>query len=326
MAPGGNTGNTSYGNDVNSFAGDLIQHINCTVTPAAGTAPASSTCGGTQTRLNTSFGFIYYAYNSSVANYDGLIASGRGRFARRGFLTASYTLGHSLDDWQNYPVGYPTNQFYANSPYDVRHRLSLGASYELPGSHLSNGLERRSLGGWTLAGTWVLQSGPPFTVFTGAAFRAQLLNPALPPTADNLTFAPGSGDFNADGNNFDFPNMSSAKQSHTRGDYHTGRGILATCPGGELPCGNFTLPAIGTEGNEAPNQFRNPGYADVDVTLKKVTTITERLNLELRLDTFNTLNRVNYQGVDTNLQDGNFAQSTGTNPARNMLLGARINF
>ena len=119
--------------------------------------------------------------------------------------------------------------------------------------------------------------------------------------------------------------MTSAAQSHNRADYHTGRGVLAPCPGGVLPCGNFTLPALGAEGNEAPNQFRNPGYNDVDFTLKKVTTLAERVNLELRLDTFNIANRVNYQGVDTNLQDANFAQSTGTNPARNMLLGARLN-
>jgi hypothetical protein len=93
-----------------------------------------------------------------------------------------------------------------------------------------------------------------------------------------------------------------------------------------ITASNFALPAFGMEGNETPNQFRNPGYADVDFTLKKVTTITERVNLELRLDTFNLFNRVNYQGVDTNLQDGNFGQSTGTNPARNMLVGGRVNF
>ena len=326
ISAGGNTGNTSYGNDLNIFAGDLVQHINCTETTAV------NSCTGTQTRLNTSFGSINYAFNTSVANYDGLIASGRGRFARRGFLTASYTFGHALDDWQNYPTAYPFNQYYANSPYDIRHRLSVGASYELPGSHLGNGFERRALGGWTIAGTWILQTGAPFTVFTGAAFQAQLINPALPATAGNLAFAPGSGDFNADGDNNDYPNLTSAAQSHHRGDYHTGRGILAACPGGVLPCGNFALPALETEGNEAPNQFRNPGYADVDFTLKKVTMLAEGINLELRLDTFNVENRVNYLssgvagGLDTNLQDGNFAQSTGTNPARNMLLGARLNF
>jgi len=320
IAGGGNTGATSYGNDVNAYAGDLIQHIHCTE------SSSENSCKGTQTRLNTSFGNINYAFNSAVGNYNGLIASARGRFARRGFLTTSYTFGHSLDDWQNYPVGYPTNQFYANSPYDVRHRFSLGVSYELPGAQLSNGFARRALGGWTLSAASVLQSGTPFTVYTGAAFSAQLINPSLAPTADNLTFAPGSGDFNADGDNNDYPSVTSYKQSHDRSDYHSGRGILPECPGGALPCGNFAVPAIGTEGNEMPNQFRNPGYADVDFTLKKVTSITERVNLELRLDTFNVFNRVNYQGVDTNLQDGNFGQSTSTYPARNMLLGGRLNF
>ena len=326
VSGGGNTGATSYGNDVNAFAGDLIQHITCKVTPGVGRAPATSSCSGVQTRLNTSFGSINYAFNNAVANYNGAIVSGRGRFARRGFLTASYTLGHSLDDWQNYPVGYPTNQFYANSPYDVRHRISVGASYELPGANLGNRLERSVLGGWTLASVGVAQSGTPFTVFTGAPFKAQLINPNLPATAANLQFAPGSGDFNADGNNNDYPSVTSYKQSHNRGDYRTGRGIFGACPGGVLPCGGFALPAIGSLGNETPNQFRNPGYADVDFTIKKVTNITEHLNLEVRLDTFNIFNRVNYQGVDTNLQDGGFGQSGSTYPPRNMLLGGRINF
>jgi hypothetical protein len=323
VSGGGNTGATSYGNDVNAFAGDLIRHITCT---------SSDSCTGVRTRLNTSFGAINYAFNNAVGNYDAMIVSGRGRFARRGFLVASYTYGHSLDDWQNYPIGYPTNQFYASSPYDIRHRVSIGASYELPGSNLNGRLERSMLGGWTLAGKGVFQSGSPFTVFTGAAFSAELINPGLPPIAANLRFAPGSGDFNADGNNNDYPSVTSYRQSHKRGDYHLGRGILGSCNGAVLPCGNFTLPALGSLGNEAPNQFRGPGYADVDFTLKKVTSITERVNLELRLDTFNVANRVNYNpagvnnGVDTNLQDGNFGQSSGTQSARNMLVGARLNF
>ncbi len=320
ISAGGNTGNTSYGNDANAFAGDLIQHLNCTENAT------TNACSGTQTRLNTSFGNINYAFNTAVGNYDGMVVAARGRFAQRGFLTASYTHAHSLDDWQNYPTAYPTNQYYANSPYDVRDRLSLGVSYELPGAHLSNGIEKRALGGWTLSAIAVLQSGEPFTPYTGAAFAGELINPLLPATAGNLRFAPGSGDFNADGDNNDYPSVSSYKQSHKRGDYRSGKGILAACPDGVLPCGNFVLPSLGTEGNETPNQFRNPGYADVDFTLKKVTVITERTNLELRVDTFNIFNRVNYMGVDTNLQDGTFAQSTNTNPARNMLLGARINF
>lgn len=318
VAGGGNTGATSYGNDVNAYAGDLIQHITCTA--------ATNTCVGKQTRLNTSFGSINYAYNAALGNYSGMIVAARGRFAQRGFMTASYTYAHSLDDWQNYPQGFGIPRFYASSPYDVRHRLSVGASYDLPGENFGNALTKRVLGGWTVSGLSIVQSGVPFTVTTGAAFSAKLINPGLPPTASNLAFAPGSGDFNADGNNNDYPNVVSYAQSHKRSDYHSGKGILAPCPSGVLPCGNFALPAMGVQGNQVPNQFRNPGYANIDFTMKKTTTIKEKVNFELRLDVFNIMNRVNYQNVDTNLQDGNFAQSTGTNPARNMLVGGRLNF
>jgi hypothetical protein len=266
----------------------------------------------------------------------------KGRFARRGFLTASYTHGKAMDNWQNYPVAFPYNQFYAPSPWDVPNRFSLGTSYLLPGDHLSNGIERRALGGWTLSGLVILQSGYPFTVYTGAPLAVSTTasdgapltsaNYAAELAAGHLTFAPGSGDFNADGDNNDYPNVTGRQQKHNRKDFQVGQGIFPTCPGGVLPCGQFTLPAVGQEGNETPNGFRNPGYADTDFTVKKVTAITERVNLELRIDFFNLFNRVNLVssgnsgGLDTNLQDGGFGQITATLPPRNMLLGARINF
>ena len=315
VAAGGNTGNTSYGNDINTFSGDLVQHISCKF---SGTAPnQTSTCTGVQTRLNTSFGAINYAYNAAHGNYNGLIASGRGRVGQRAFFTASYTLGHALDNWQNYPVGYPIAQFYASNPYDVRHRVSLGASYDLPGAHLSNHFARRFAGGFTLAGLSVMQTGTPFTVYTSAPFKATLINPALPVTASNLTFAPGSGDFNADGDNNDYPNVASYAQKHGRSNYRTGVISLA----------NFANPALATEGNETPNQFRNPGYADLDFTIRKNTDITERVKLELRLDIFNVTNRVNLNGVVNDLSNASFGTSTGlNNNPRNMQVAGRINF
>lgn len=326
---GGNTGATSYGNDVNAYAGDLLQHPNFS-------SAGAYTGSGTQTRLNTSFGSMNYAFNGAIANYQGVVAAVKGRFARRGFLTASYTHGKSMDNWQNYPVAYPYYQFYAPSPYDVPNRLSLGWSYELPGAGLSNGVMKRVLGGWTLGGTTVLQSGTPFTVYTGAPLAVSTTaSDGVPLTSANyqaelaaghVQLASGSGDFNADGKNNDYPNVVNYKQKHDRKDYQSGYGIFETCSGGALPCGNFTSPQLGQEGNETPNQFRNPGYADTDFSLKKVTQITERFNLELRLDTFNLFNRVNLNGVDTNLQDGNFGQTSSTLPPRNMLLGAKLNF
>jgi hypothetical protein len=144
--------------------------------------------------------------------------------------------------------------------------------------------------------------------------------------AGHLKYVPTSGDYNADGNNTDYPNVTAYTQKHSRSDFLIGHGIFPVCAGGALPCGNFTLPAFGSEGNETPNRFLDPGYADTDLTLKKTTRITERVNLDLRLDTFNLFNRVNLMALDPKLQDTTFGQSSGTYAARNMLLGARLNF
>ncbi len=327
----GNTANYGFNADMNAYAGDLLQH------PIF--KSGNFTGSETQTRLNTSFGGINYGFNSEVANYNGVIASVQGRFARQGSLIASYMHSKSMDDaQQGYPTGYPSKQlYYAPSPWDVAHRFSLGAHYELPGSDLNNAILRRVVGGWSLGAMALLQSGAPFTVTTNAALKlstkaadGQALtsaNFATELAAGSVQFAPGSGDFNADGNNTDYPSVTSYAQKHKRSDYKIGNGIFPICSGGVLPCGDFALPSVGQEGNEKPYQFRNPGYANVDFRLKKTVAIRESTNLEFHFDMFNAFNRVNLNGVGSNLATGStFGQSSSTYPARNILLGARINF
>ncbi|PYX67663.1 MAG: hypothetical protein DMG78_27215, partial [Acidobacteria bacterium] len=313
---GGCTGCTSYGVDINVFNGDLLQHLNCT----------GSSCGGTQTRLNTSFGSITYAANGARGNYDGIFAAIKGRFARRGFLTASYTRSDAKDDWNTYPGVYPYGSFYSPSSWNAPNRFSLGWSYELPGSGRGHGLFGRVTSGWTLAGVTTMQSGTPFTVYTSAAFHGLLIDPTQPPSVANLAFAPDSGDFNADGNNYDYPNVSSYSQPKDRTSFRNG--IFPRCAGTNLDnCGPFSLPALGQEGNERVNQFHNPGFAQTDLAVKKATAITERVALELRLDMLNAFNRVNLNNVDANANDGaNFGAVSGANIPRNMIVSARITF
>jgi hypothetical protein len=319
---GGNTGNTSYGVDVNAFAGDLIQHIQCTENAT------TNSCTGVQTRLNTSFGSITYATNGARANYAAFIAAIQGRFAKRGFVIASYTRSQANDDWQAYPGVYPYDHFYGPSSYNAPNRFSLGWSYELPGTDNGRRLWERASSGWILSGVTILQSGTPFTVYTGAPFHAQLIDPNQSATPSNLQFAEDSGDFNADGDNFDYPNVSNYHQSHDRKSYKSGNGIFQHCVGGNLNnCGPFSLPTIGQEGNEKTNQFLNPGFAQTDIALKKVTSITERLSLELRMDAINAFNRPNLGNVDANAQDGtNFGTTGSTQTPRNVVLGARLSF
>ncbi len=308
--------NAPAGIDVNVFQGDLVQHPDCN---GAGTE-----CTGIQTRLNHSFGSIQYAQNRldpARQNYYALVFAISGRLARRGFITGSYTRSSSNDDWLNYPAEYPTNQFYGPSYEDTPNRLSLGIGYELPGMNHGNGLVKRVTSGWTVSDITILQSGYPFTVITTAPYNATAVN-GVP-----NGYEPNSGDFNADGDNMDYPDVSSYKTSHARKNYINGLFPL-NCANGLLDgCGPFTYPQFGTEGTEKMNQFRNPGFAETDFALKKNTQITEGVSLELRGDFFNIFNRVNLNGVDNNAADlTTFGTSTSSNVPRNMQLGARLFF
>jgi hypothetical protein len=277
---GDTTGNVSYGVDINSLPGDLIGK-------PAGSAP---------TRLNSSFGQINYTDNNRVGNYEGVTFDFRGR-AKRGFFDVSYTRSSSKDDAGQYPSALNPHQFYGPSPWDVPNRFSASFNYELPGLNNGLGPVGKLTGGWGLSATSIYQSGYPFTVFTSASFT-------------------GGGDYNADGDNLDYPNVSGYSQGSSRSTYITG--IFAP--------GQFTTPTLGTNGNEKTGQFRNPSFVQTDTTVYKDTHITERLNLQLRFEFYNLFNHPNFQNVNGDLSAGNFGQVTSQTLPRWWQLGAKITF
>jgi hypothetical protein len=148
-------------------------------------------------------------------------------------------------------------------------------------------------------------------------------------SAGNFAFAPSSGNYSADGDNFNMPGASSYTQKTSRKDYkYTG-----VVDSGTVTHAQFSQPAFkagGTEGNEKPDQFSGPGYADTDFTIKKTTAIREGVSLQLRLDIFNLFNRVNLNAsnLDTNYGDASayFGTTTSNLPPRSMLVGARFDF
>jgi len=48
------------------------------------------------------------------------------------------------------------------------------------------------------------------------------------------------------------------------------------------------------------------------MALAKTTAITERVNIELRLEAFNVFNHTQFANPDTNIFDGTFGQITST--------------
>ncbi len=320
---GGSSFGNSFSGDVNVYQGDLLQHLTCT--PANPPNGQQASCVGTQTRLNSSFGAVNYTFNGPWSNYSALVLALKGRFAQRGFVTASYTRATSKDNSGalpagNYPIEYPLSRFYGPSAWDVPNRFSLGWSYQLPSLNGGHGFLGRVASGWEIASTTVLQSGLPFTVYSSGA-----LNVAQD-ASGNVVYQPDSGDFNADGDNADLPNVSSYHISKDRKSYI--HGVFQRCSGTNLDgCGLFSFPQLGQEGNEKINQFRNPGFAQVDATFKKVTSITERVKLDLRVDFFNLFNRVNLNGVNADAASGSqFGTSTSTQIPRQGQIGARLEF
>ena len=104
-----------------------------------------------------------------------------------------------------YPVATNPYQYYGPSIWDAPNRLSITASYTLPGLNQGHGFAGRVTSGWTASSVTILQSGYPFTVNTSRCIPARLATP----TAISPASPAASGDYNADGDNYDYPNVTS---------------------------------------------------------------------------------------------------------------------
>ena len=297
-------GLVSYGVDINVQPGDLITHESI--------AP---------TRLNPSFGSISYADNNRYGNYNAVFFDFKGR-SSRGFVDFSYTRSKSKDDALAYPDPFNSRAYYAPSIFDVPNRFSLSWNYSVRGVDKGSTALRRITGGWGLSGTTIFQSGYPLTAqnfnsYAPICADTSSTAPACPsPANPAVGYAPGSGDYNADGENLDYPDALSYHQSTDNKSWLTGA----------IPKSDFAVPAFGQGGNEKSNQFRGPNFFETNINLYKDTAITERVNFQFRFEVFNLFNRANYATPDVNFPDGNFGFATASHEPRFWQLGGRISF
>ena len=295
-----------FNNDVNRYAGSLVLN------------------NGKFVRSNSNFGTIQYATSdgNSSGNYGS--ATLTRRFGAGLSFRGIYTYGKALDDISTaltLDQGASTagrSTIVTNgalpaqrgrSDYDVRHQFALNFTWMTP-AHYQSALARQTLGGWQFSGFWIMQSGMPLWVYTTNSYGK-------------------GGDFNADGINFDQPNVP------TFGSHLSGQSKQKFLTG-LFPASAFPLPAFaaGTwgEGNLGRNTYDNPGYNSFDLTLGKAFTAPwfsgERLKMEARGECFNLFNRSNLVNVDGNLADanGNFGKATNQLPGRTLQLHFGINF
>jgi hypothetical protein len=293
LSGGGQVFSVSYGQDINELPGDLILH-NSTV----------------PSRLNPNFGEVLYTSNDRVSSYNAFIASFQGRF-HRAFFNASYTRSSASDDTQLFPSYINVHQWYGPSDWNAPNRFSLAWNYQVPDVNHASGLLGRAASGWAVSGTAALQSGYPFNVSTNAPFE-----PTTNSAGMYTGYAAGSGDYNADGDNLDYPNVTSYAQSKSHHAFLTGAVSKA----------NFPQPTFGSEGNEQFNRFVGPGYAEWDAAVLKNTSIHSGVNFQLRFEFFNVLNHPNLGTMDGNLPDGTFGQATTQSVPRFVQIGGNITF
>lgn len=294
------------GTDLNRFPGDFLD--------------------GRLDRLHSSFGQMFYEWNRNQVYYNGMILTLRGQAGSRGSFQASYTLAKTTDYGQagsrvnrdggfGYPDQNQLDLYKGDADWDIRHRFSLSGLYNIP-SPGRNPVAKAILGDWAFSSVIVLQTGRPFWVVNTSPF-----NPVKDASGKVIGFAAGSGDYNADGYNYDLPNTPSKDftGSHTRQEFISGL----------FKASDFAVPSPGAQGDLKRNIYRNPGFINLDTAMvKKVPMrfLGERGKLEFRFEFFNVLNRVNLQAVNTSYTSPTFGQVTSTLDPRVIQLCGRIQF
>src|SRR5258706_9563560 len=153
------------------FNGNQAQPVDPLVDPrpTAARRPVQSGCDNLGNNCNPVFDTgIDWFRSTGKSSYNSLQAHYEKRFSRGLQFQASYTWAHSLDISSNANLGPTQNNSdfrdfrfpgaeLGNSDFDVRHRLVLSSSYELPfghGKHFlgdASGIANQIAGGWQIA-------------------------------------------------------------------------------------------------------------------------------------------------------------------------------
>jgi hypothetical protein len=254
------------------------------------------------------YGTVTQIQTGAVSNYNGLNVTLTKRFSHSLAGHFNYTWGHALDEVSNggiFTYGdstlgqiSPTSLRalnYGNADYDIRNLFSGDLIYN-PSFHYNNKIVSQALNGWQLGVKVFRRSGLPFSV-----------------TDNNTALGNGGGSLLAT----------------PTGSYVSNCGEAAAVTpcllmshfldSGAASFNNFT--ALSTQNR---NQFRGPGFFDVDMSLYRTFKIRERASLAIGLQAFNAFNHPNFGLPDAGLGDATFGmissmQGTPTSPYGNFL-------
>jgi carboxypeptidase family protein/TonB-dependent receptor-like protein len=257
--------------------------------------------------------------NAASSIYHALQANITKRMSRGLMVQAAYTWAHAIDNSPDPLTPSAGNQAFprnslnlaaerGNSDVDVRQRLTINYSWEIPlgrgHSHLAEGITGKIFEGLQIAGITTFSGGLPFDIFAASdtAHTGQAQRPDFNPAG---TPAPVSNPRTQTG-----PNLGAQDNP-------------------------FFLDApFGNAGNLGRNHFYGPGVNNWDMVLQKTVGLSERVNLRFRAETYNVFNRVQFgQPGNVTSDSGTFGQSTTqvrradqTSGARQIQLSVKLQF
>ena len=282
----------TYGYQVNGPAGCQATSSCAPLSLPNGQGPYLATYEGGNTDLRVPY--IGYSAESisyeaaGVSSYNALQTHVQKRMSHGLQVGFSYTYSHSLDEQSALGLEYNGNNpldlhsGYGSSDFDRRHIINFNYVYQFPNTFPESSVSGRLADGWAVEGLAVLQSGQPFSVvdFSGAVGSiAYSVN-------DNITnpIAPLS------------PNCT-PQQAYTGFNGVNGPALNANCftvpllsPGalnGAIPS-NDPFETAFTTGQR--NIFRQAWQKRTDLSVVKLTKISERIVARYSLDVFNLTN------------------------------------
>jgi hypothetical protein len=265
--------------------------------------PGATAANINQRRIYQPIGGLQLGRSDAWSKYHSFQLTATKRYSRGVTVTAHYTWSKSTDitsyaSVEGNAAGPDPFNFNRNrglSDFDVTHRFVVSGVWELPQLRDANAFVRSVLGGWQQNFIFTAAKGVPFTVLSGV---------------DNALMGIG-GNF-ADHTGQDW---------RLAGDRSRGEQVAAW-----FNRSAFRTNAVGTIGTGGRNQLRGPGGWNLDYSLFKNFTLTERFRLQIRGEMFNVFNHTRLGNPVNTFSSPQFASITSAFDPRIVQLAAKIVF
>ncbi|MGA2599352.1 MAG: carboxypeptidase regulatory-like domain-containing protein [Bryobacteraceae bacterium] len=241
---------------------------------------------------------ITLAENAENGHYNGLQVNFHSRMRKDLTLQVAYTLSRSIDPAGSAGGDLATVSDPYNRAYDIgpmaADRLHIGLInfiYDIPFMRNStNRFAHSVLGGWEISAIGIMETGQPLNINLGG-----------PEGSNGLANATNR------------PNYSgSVSYPETVAQWFN-------------PAA-FSLPAAGQWGTLPKGAIRGPGRDNWNISLIKNFAFTEQRGLELRVESFNTFNHTQFNGVSTTYTSSNFGAVTSAFDPRVFQMGVKLHF